>query len=268
MNVPLTRRELRALERQAELAEAPQEQQTMQVDLAPPPVPIEPPEPESQPNLTRRQMREMGLLNAGSSGSVVADSSAPQAAAAVEEQAQGAPEPSAPSSRRQIRDVLSEPLDAVLEEAPVNPTTFAPLDLPDQSIEEVFFTGANILSEPTTQSIILDTTTDAIMLPVDTGEMTITGSISIVSDPGTDSQPAGYDIDHEYTSQDAVVGVVSLVNPISASELIDQRSPVGVVPQSVLRRGWWKPWALALGALALAITAILSSITILGALGG
>ncbi|MDG1817435.1 MAG: hypothetical protein P8H20_01925, partial [Aquiluna sp.] len=181
---------------------------------------------------------------------------------------QSTPETSAPSSRRQIRDVLGEPMDPVLEDTPVNPSAFVPLDLPDQSVEEVFFTGANILSEPTTQSIILDTTTGAIMLPVDTGEMTINGSISIVSDPGTDSQPAGYDIDHEYTSQDAVVGVVSLVNPISAAELIDQRSPVGVVPQSVLRRGWWKPWALALGALALAITAILSSITILGALGG
>lgn len=258
MNAPLTRRELRALERQAELAEAPAEQQAMQIDLGPPPVLTEPPEPEPQPALTRRQMREMGLLNAGSSDSVVADSPAPQST----------PEPSAPSSRRQIRDVLGEPMDPGLEDTPVNPSAFVPLDLPDQSVEEVFFTGANILSEPTTQSIILDSTTDAIMLPVDTGEMTITGSISIVSDPGTDSQPAGYDIDHEYTSQDAVVGVVSLVNPISAAELIDQRSPVGVVPQSVLRRGWWKPWALALGALALAITAILSSITILGALGG
>lgn len=258
MNAPLTRRELRALERQAELAEAPAEQQAMQVDLASPTAPTEPPEPEPQPTLTRRQMREMGLLNAGSSDSAVANPSAPQST----------PEPAAPSSRRQIRDVLGEPMDPVLEDAPVNPSAFVPLDLPDQSVEEVFFTGANILSEPTTQSIILDTTTDAIMLPVDTGEMNITGSISIVSDPGTDSQPAGYDIDHEYTSQDAVVGVVSLVNPISAAELIDQRSPVGVVPQSVLRRGWWKPWALALGALALAITAILSSITILGALGG
>ena len=258
MTAPLTRRELRALERQAELAEAPAEQQAMQIDMALPPVPTEAPEPESQQALTRRQMRERGLLNAGSSDSVVGDSPAPQST----------PEPSAPSSRRQIRDVLGEPMDPGLEDTPVNPSAFVPLDLPDQSVEEVFFTGANILSEPTTQSIILDRTTDAIMLPVDTGEMTITGSISIVSDPGTDSQPAGYDIDHEYTSQDAVVGVVSLVNPISAAELIDQRSPVGVVPQSVLRRGWWKPWALALGALALAITAILSSITILGALGG
>jgi len=78
VNAPLTRRELRALERQAELAEAPAEQQAMQIDLAPPPVLTESPEPEPQPALTRRQMREMGLLNAGSSDSVVADSPAPQ----------------------------------------------------------------------------------------------------------------------------------------------------------------------------------------------
>ena len=125
-----------------------------------------------------------------------------------------------------------------------------------------------MLAEPTTQSIILDLPSDPISLPVDTGEITITGSISIVSDPTTDSQPAEFDIDSDLTSESEVVGVVSSVNPVSASDLIDLRAPIGVVPQSVLRKGWWKPWAVALGALALAITAILSSITILGALGG
>ena len=62
MTAPLTRRELRALERQAELAEAPAEQQAMQIDMALPPVPTEAPEPESQQVLQRRiaQMTSKG----------------------------------------------------------------------------------------------------------------------------------------------------------------------------------------------------------------
>ena len=59
-----------------------------------------------------------------------------------------------------------------------------------------------------------------------------------------------------------------MVDPISAMDLIDRRTTVGVVPQSVLRRGWWKSWAVALSALVLSIAAILASITILGAIGG
>ena len=110
--------------------------------------------------------------------------------------------------------------------------------------------------------------TEAISLPMDTGEIFTTGSISIVSDPATGAHTAGFDLDGISQGQESVFGVVSTVSPISALDLIDQRSSIGVVPQSVLRRGWWKPWALAVCALVLAITAILASITILGAIGG
>jgi hypothetical protein len=134
--------------------------------------------------------------------------------------------------------------------------------------EEPLFTGTNLLAEPSTQSIILEWTTEAISLPMDTGEIFTTGSISIVSDPATGAQTAGFDLDGITEDQDSVLGFVSTVSPISAMALIDQRSSMGVVPQSVLRRGWWKPWALTACALVLAIAAILATITILGAIGG
>lgn len=269
MSTPLTRRELRELERNGSTPQVYSDAEPQQPE--PQPEPIADLSGELKTPLTRRQLREQGLL-----GSLPASEDSPaqvisQGFVATEPAKLEIPPraiPTAPNSRRQMREMLTEASEPIEVEAERSISELVPLQTPEESSEELVFTGVNMLAEPTTQSIVLDVTSDAISLPVDTGELTITGSISIVSEPTTGSQPAGFDIDSELSSQDAVVGVVSSVNPISASDLIDLRAPIGVVPQSVLRRGWWKPWALALGALALAITAILSSITILGALGG
>lgn len=265
MTTGLTRRELRELERRG--ASTPEV-----IASSEPAVSIETavenaPMPSTQ-GLTRREMRERGLL--GTSPQEISDIQPPavQTAVPAEPAAERVAEPVVLQSRRQFREAMIEQASEPAVTSSAVSGELVSLDSPEESGDDLVFTGVNMLAEPTTQSIILDLPSDPISLPVDTGEITITGSISIVSDPTTDSQPAGFDIDSDLTSESEVVGVVSSVNPVSASDLIDLRAPIGVVPQSVLRKGWWKPWAVALGALALAITAILSSITILGALGG
>lgn len=269
MSTPLTRRELRELERNGSAPQVYSDAEPQQPQPKPEPIPDL--SGEQKAPMTRRQLREQGMLGSiptskDSPAQVINQDFVANVPAKTEAPSQAIP--TALSSRRQMREMLTEASEPIEVGVDKSISELVPLQTSEESSEELVFTGVNLLAEPTTQSIILDVTSDAISLPVDTGELTITGSISIVSEPTTGSQPAGFDIDSELSSQDAVVGVVSSVNPISASDLIDLRAPIGVVPQSVLRRGWWKPWALALAALALAITAILSSITILGALGG
>lgn len=143
-------------------------------------------------------------------------------------------------------------------------TDFTTLDLPPTD-----FTGTNLLAEPSTQSIVLDVSPEAIALPIETGEIAITGSITVLTDPNTGSLTAGLDgieLDNA-DRQDAVTGVISIVEPISALDIIGARMNVGVVPKSVLRKGWWRPWAMGLAALIMAVAAILATITILNALG-
>ena len=55
--------------------------------------------------------------------------------------------------------------------------------------------------------------------------------------------------------------------PVSALDIINQRVNVGVVPKSVLRKGWWRPWAMGVAGVIMAVAAILATITILNALG-
>jgi hypothetical protein len=167
-------------------------------------------------------------------------------------------------SRRSLRDTSSSAVEDSAVASVEDHSRLSAIEAP----EEQLFTGANLFAEPSTQSIVLEGMTEAISLPMDTGEIFTTGSISIVSDPSAGAHTAGFDLDGISQDQESVFGVVSTVSPISALDLIDQRSSTGVVPQSVLRRGWWKPWALAVCALVLAIAAILASITILGAIGG
>jgi hypothetical protein len=142
------------------------------------------------------------------------------------------------------------------------PETLEPVEI---EIPEDGFRGANYLGEPSTQSILLDVAPEAIELPLDTGEIFTTGSIAILPEaPGTST--GGLDgIDQDY--EEAVTGVISIVDPVSALDLIDDRSPLGVVPAGVLRRGWWRPWAVGALSLVMAIAAILASITIFNALG-
>ena len=269
MTAPMTRRELRELERAGVVSEpgvqSPIEQrllgqvpfQDQRIDLA----------SESSdhseiapPPLTRRQMREQGLLG------TTAETNSPNIVDATNLKPPSLEELASPqlNSRRDLREFSSTLAEVPAEISEEDSSTISTIEAPDQHL----FIGANLFAEPSTQSIILEGMTEAISLPMDTGEIFTTGSISIVSDPATGAHTAGFDLDGISQGQESVFGVVSTVSPISALDLIDQLSSIGVVPQSVLRRGWWKPWALAVCALVLAITAILASITILGAIGG
>jgi hypothetical protein len=269
VTTPMTRRELRELERAGVTSESqvstPIEQQLLSRVPAQDQTPYLASGPTEHfeipsPPLTRRQMREQGLLGpAAHTDSPNIDSSTNSTPPSQEE-------PASPqlNSRRSLRESAATFAEVTAEISGEDSSTISAIEAPDEQL----FTGANLFAEPSTQSIVLEGMTEAISLPMDTGEIFTTGSISIVSDPATGAHTAGFDLDGLSQGQESVFGVVSTVSPISALDLIDQRSSIGVVPQSVLRRGWWKPWALAVCALLLAITAILASITILGAIGG
>lgn len=220
-----------------------------------------------QSEFSRRQLREKGLLSSPAQGSSPQRASDPEAKLPVSAPKSESTD-SAHLTTRPTRRDFRESIAAHVEPAVAGPVDDSSALSSIEAPEEPLFTGTNLLAEPSTQSIILEWTTEAISLPMDTGEIFTTGSISIVSDPATGAQTAGFDLDGITEDQDSVLGFVSTVSPISAMALIDQRSSMGVVPQSVLRRGWWKPWALTACALVLAIAAILATITILGAIGG
>ena len=158
-------------------------------------------------------------------------------------------------ARRELR----QPANDIEHE---NPSEISSIEaeMPEQG-----FRGANYLGEPSTQSIMLEIAPEAISLPLDTGEVFSTGSISILSEPtgSLTGSLDGIDLD----SDEAVTGVISIVEPVSARDLIDERSPLGVVPSRVLMKGWWRPWAVGAFSLAMAIAAILASVTIFNALG-
>ncbi|NBU22400.1 MAG: hypothetical protein EBS38_00535 [Actinobacteria bacterium] len=191
----------------------------------------------------------------------------------------------APLLSRRERRLLEErgelPVEAVQEPVTItnpNPTVVIdpsemPVLQPNHSIEEPVadFTGSNLLAEPSTQSIVLDIAPEAIAIPLETGEISSSssGSIEIIAEPITGANTAGLDgieLD-QIDSMDAVTGVISVVEPVSALEVINQRATLGVVPEAVLKKGWWQPWAIAgLGAVLVVVT-IYAAITIITALG-
>ena len=204
------------------------------------------PEPVAQPvttlpnvdikNLTRRQMKELGIFDN------------PEKILAA---------PVAPV-------VIAEP--SKVEEVS-QPT---PLTIPDIDFPKTDFNEQSFLAEPTTASIVLERAPEAIALPIDTGEIAITNSIQVVTDPITSPTTGNFDgseLDQIILSDDAVTGVISVVEPISALDLIDQRAASGVVPSSVLSRGWWKPWAIGIGAILMTIAAVLAIFFMLNAVG-
>lgn len=170
----------------------------------------------------------------------------------------GQPLPPVGSSRRERR-ANPAPVSQISPE-------LAPVDLEDVEIPDQGPLAASYLGEPSTQSIVLDVAPEAISLPVDTGEIFTTGSIAIL--PDTNGSTTGSLDGIELDQEEAVTGVISVVDPVSARELIDERSPLGVVPSSVLRKGWWKPWAVGALSIVMALAAILASITIFEAIGG
>ena len=205
------------------------------------------PEPVAQPvttlpnvdikNLTRRQMKELGLFDN------------PEKLLTAPVATVAAPEAPKPES-------ASQPLS---------------LSVPEIEFPKTDFNEQNFLAEPTTASIVLERAPEAIVLPLDTGEIAITtNSIQVVTDPITSPTTGNFDgseLDQIILSDDAVTGVISVVEPISALDLIDQRAGSGVVPASVLSKGWWKPWAIGIGAILLTVTAVLAIFFMLNAVG-
>ena len=132
------------------------------------------------------------------------------------------------------------------------------------------FTGSNLLSEPKTQSIVLTQVPEAVALPAHTGEITTTGSITILSDSSEKVLTGsldGADLDRA-AAADAVTGAMSVVSPVSALAVIKSRESVAVVPSRALRRGWWQPWLVAIAGLAMLAATIYTTIIILSAIGG
>ena len=204
------------------------------------------PEPVAQPvttlpnvdikNLTRRQMKELGIFD-------------------NPEKILVAPAPPVAISQPSKVEEVSQP---------------TPLTIPDIEFPKTDFNEQSFLAEPTTASIVLERAPEAIALPIDTGEIAITNSIQVVTDPITSPTTGNFDgseLDQIILSDDAVTGVISVVEPISALDLIDQRAASGVVPSSVLSRGWWKPWAIGIGAILMTVAAVLAIFFMLNAVG-
>lgn len=165
----------------------------------------------------------------------------------------------------QLPEVEIPDLEAASEEIEqIVVTDVSNLDLPPAD-----FTGNNLFAEPSTQSIVLDVAPEAIALPIETGEIAVTGSIAVLTEPTTGSITGGLDgLDLDNADrQDAVTGVISIVEPVSALDVINARVNVGVVPKSVLRKGWWRPWAIAIASILMAVAAIIATVTILNAIG-
>lgn len=272
----LTRRQMRELERNGAAVSTSVVQEKPSPVLDAPKAAIAP--DYQAPPLTRRQLREQAGRSTES-----------KTVAEPREQLAAADESSSLPSQAEVKEVPAPSSEQVpLQDGRITPR---PVPLPpigartelrqpandiehekpseisslDAEIPEQGFRGANYLGEPSTQSIMLEVSPEAISMPLDTGEVFSTGSISILSEPtgSITGSLDGIDLD----SDDAVTGVISIVDPVSAKDLIDERSPLGVVPSGVLLKGWWRPWAVGAFSLALAIAAILASITIFNALG-
>jgi hypothetical protein len=258
----LTRRQLRELERSGQLPTSVVEAEPVKQDTFETQTPASYDEPQpsyvaSEPiateaapvGLTRRELRELERK-----GKLPEAKTVPEVAKPVTDSV----EITLPDIQVDDEKVASKELEQIVD------SDFSALDLPPAD-----FTGTNLLAEPSTQSIVLEVAPEAIALPIETGEIAITGSITVLTDPNTGSMTAGLDgieLDNA-DRQDAVTGVISIVEPVSALDIINQRVNVGVVPKSVLRKGWWRPWAMGIAGVVMAVAAILATITILNALG-
>ena len=256
MTEQLTRRQLRELERSGQTPAPVIEAEPTQEFFEEPEVVAEVVEEvkieavASVPaGLTRRELRE--LERKGKSPTVQA---LPEIAKPVTDSV----EITLPDVEVEDEEIASAELEQIVV------SDFSALDLPPAD-----FTGTNLLAEPSTQSIVLEVAPEAIALPIETGEIAITGSITVLTDPNTGSMTAGLDgLDLDNADrQDAVTGVISIVEPISALDIINSRVNVGVVPKSVLRKGWWRPWAMGIAGVIMTVAAIFATITILNALG-
>ena len=283
----LTRRQMRELERSGQVMTEPAPSFTPagitlepEASLPQTPMQQEPASTKTDRPISRRELRareanqgpdsgatqSLGRASALSKSLAQEVEEAPvqieQKPASISEQPQrsrlGQPLPPVGSSRRERR--LGATAPAQLSEE-IEPVPLEDLEIPAEGLM-----GANYLGELSTQSIVLDVAPEAIALPTDTGEIFTTGSIAILPDTtgSTTGSLDGIDLDAE----EAVTGVISIVDPVSARDLFDERSPLGVVPSNVLRKGWWRPWAVGAMSILMAIAAILASLTIFNAIGG
>ena len=252
----LSRRERREAERQGVIPEvaqstpAPEVVQPEVVTVTPEVVQVAATPPAAEPVFLSRRERRL----AEQSVSVASTTT-------VSEPPSAAPEP-------RIEPEIISPSEMTVQPFPEVAIELEPADVELPAAE---FTGANLLAEPNTHSIVLDIAPEAISLPLETGEiLTTTGSIEILPEtaPGTISTGLdGIELD-EADRADAVTGVISIVEPVSALDVIHQRATVGVVPGEVLRRGWWQPWAYGALGVALVVATILAAITILEVAAG
>lgn len=269
----LTRREMREAERsgkpieiaQEPAIELPAEQQaqpnpepsgsaaTERIEEVAPIAPVVTDVP-AQPVLSRRELR---LLEAGGQ-------SAPEQK----------PQEVFPSPDATDR-VISEPIPVLVPEvilaAIEEATAETELPTPNSSIEisTADFTGSNLLAEPSTQSIVLDIAPEAISLPLETLDGVSTGSISILPDPNTGTLTGALDglVVDTADRVDAVTGVITMVDPVSAMDVINQRVTMAVVPDDALRKDWWQAWAYGALGVGLAVATIVATIAIISAVG-
>lgn len=257
----LTRREMREAERAGRPIEQPQESAPVAVEpeVQVPQVQLEAPAPVESvalpPLLSRREMR---LAEA-----------AKQESAATAESSQATTEVDADQVPSEPLPVLvPEVILAAIEEATAE--TELPVISPSADISAADFTGSNLLAEPSTQSIVLDIAPEAISLPLETLDGVSTGSIAILPDPNTGALTGaldGLEVDNA-DRVDAVTGVIStLVEPVSAMDVINQRVTVAVVPDESLRKEWWQTWAYGALGVGLAVATIVATIAIITAVG-
>ena len=269
----LTRRQLRELERTGQITAA---EATVPTEPITRPEVTQPAASSAVVITSRRQLREAASIPPApdTSTNTTSDlrvseevkttiSSEP----APEVKPYATPEPLAPRRLSPVPPVGSRRALREVSATTAKPEPLVPIQPIEVEIPEDGFRGANYLGEPSTQSIMLEVAPEAIALPLDTGEVFTTGSIAILPEaPGPTT--GGLDGQELDTAEDAVTGVLSIVDPVSAKTLIDERSPLGVVPEGVLRKGWWRPWVVGLVSLIMAIAAIFASFTIINALGG
>ena len=277
----LTRRQQRELERSGQLGGAtltsePGESETRPIEREAKPVASEPVSKPLETSfgdrpMSRREMRQREQMAQGvGQVSSLERASALSKSIAVEEAISAPAAKTSPPLQRspiaspppvgESRRAQRRTPEAQSFEQPIHEMEAIDVEIPEDGLR-----GANYLGEPSTQAIVLETAPEAMSLSVDTGEIFTTGSIAILPDPTGSTTGAldGIDLD----SEEAVTGVISIVDPVSAKDLIDQRSPLGVVPSNVLRKGWWRPWVVGALSILMAIAAILASITIFNSLG-
>lgn len=137
-------------------------------------------------------------------------------------------------------------------------------------IEAPTFVDPAYSSEPSTNSIVLDRIPDAVGVPIEvTGEIITTGSIAILTEP-VDTVLTGPLDDRALDSisaNDAVTGAITIVEPVSALQVIKNRPHQSVLPERSLKSGWWKPILFALATIGMVAAAVVAAFVIIETLG-